>query len=91
MKALLIYIASLLSSECKYQQGIWTKSNTKNVELSEEMLMNLGVPFGEGRFKDDVIVTNFKGGEIIKSDYFLYSTLSDQSKVVEIIIGKPNE
>lgn len=74
--------------EYNYQQSNWIKSNTKTMELSaDEMSRNMRVPFGEGKFSHDVIVTNFKGGEIINSEYFLYSTLSNQCKAVKIITG----
>jgi hypothetical protein len=72
--------------EYKYQQEEWMISKKDTIELrADDMLINTKVLFGKGEFKDDVIVTNFKGEEIKQSDYFLYSTLSVQSKIGKII------
>jgi hypothetical protein len=50
-----------------------------------ESLKSDFVEFGKGNNDDDVIVTKFHQGKIKESEYYLISTLSKQSRVMDVL------
>jgi hypothetical protein len=54
-------------------------------------LKNNRVQFGKGFNYDDIVITEFKNGRIKESEYYLYSTLSAESKVNHILDGYRKE
>jgi hypothetical protein len=49
------------------------------------------VPFGKGFNYDDIIITEFKDKQVKKSEYYLYTTLSAESKIRVILSGYRKE
>jgi hypothetical protein len=47
--------------------------------------------FGKGFNSDDIIITEFKNGRVQESEYYLYSTLSAESKIKNVLDGYRKE
>lgn len=47
--------------------------------------------FGKGFNYDDIIITEFKNGHVQESEYYLYTTLSSESKIKKILEGYRKE
>jgi len=47
--------------------------------------------FGKGFNYDDIVLTEFENGRIKESEYYLYSTLSAESKVKNVLDGYRKE
>ncbi|MEI6190680.1 MAG: hypothetical protein WCP61_09700 [Chitinophagia bacterium] len=50
-------------------------------------LKNYISKFGKGVNYDDIVVTEFKNNQVKESEYYLYSTLSPESKVKDVLGG----
>lgn len=48
-------------------------------------------PFGKGFNYDDIVITEFENGRLVESEYYLYSTLSVESKVKNVLDGYRKE
>ena len=48
-------------------------------------------PFGKGFNYDDVIITEFTNNQVKESEYYLYSTLSTDSKIKDVLDGYRKE
>jgi hypothetical protein len=47
--------------------------------------------FGKGVNSDDIIITKFRNANLQESEYYLYTTLSSESKIKKILEGYKNE
>lgn len=54
-------------------------------------LKNYISQFGKGFNYDDIILTEFKNGHVKESEYYLYSTLSAESKIKNVLDGYRKE
>ncbi len=61
-----------------------------NLSLQTD-LRNYLSRFGKGFNYDDVVITEFKNGHVQQSEYYLYSTLSSESKIKKILEGYKKE
>lgn len=48
-------------------------------------------PFGKGFNDEDIIITEFENGRLKESEYYLYSTLSMESKIKNVLDGYRKE
>lgn len=48
-------------------------------------------PFGKGFNDEDVVITEFENGRLKESEYYLYSTLSMESKIKNVLDGYRKE
>ncbi len=54
-------------------------------------LKNYLSQFGKGFNYDDIVITKFRNGHVQESEYYLYSTLSSESKIKKILEGYRKE
>ncbi|SFD51297.1 hypothetical protein SAMN05518672_102249 [Chitinophaga sp. CF118] len=71
----------------RYLIGGWSRVEERyaDIKMRDLALTTARVSFESGSNNYDAIVTNFKSGSILQSEYFLNSTLSEKSKIVSII------
>jgi hypothetical protein len=67
--------------------NVWKKIGESHAifKMNDLALKKARVPFNSGKNNYDVIVTNFKSEVVLQSEYFLEGTLSDKSKIADII------
>ena len=64
----------------------------KGIEFNlQSDLKNYISRFGKGFNSDDIIITEFKNGRVQESEYYLYSTLSEESKIKSVLDGYRKE
>ena len=76
-----------------FVNGEWRKTGkfTKDNFYLQADLKNYISKFGKGFNYDDIIITEFKNGRIKESEYYLYSTLSAESKIKNVLDGYRKE
>ena len=69
-------------------KGKWIKNKSFNkisLQIDKSLKENF-VKFGSGFNQDDVIITEFNNYEVVSSEYYTYSTLSDRSSFKKILL-----
>jgi hypothetical protein len=76
-----------------YFNEIWQKTGKFKKEnfYLQANLKNYVSQFSKGFNYDDIILTEFKNGQVNQSEYYLYSTLSTESKIKNILDGYRKE
>lgn len=76
----------------RFTRGQWTKIAESHFSVNERdfSTKKAKVPLGSSKIFYDVIISSFSKG-FVKSDYFLYSTLSEKSKIASLILHEFKE
>ena len=92
LRTFVLYLDSIDKAHVEFYDffsGKWKKTGKfmmSDFHLQSK-LMDYITHFGKGFNYDDIIITEFKNHQIKQSEYYLYSTLSKESKIENVLEG----
>ncbi len=77
--------SKIIKNEFKY--GKWWKlsENELDVETKSIIPSSQRLAYGKGRLQDDIVVSSFKSGKALRSEYYLRTTLPDTTVLFKIV------
>lgn len=96
LRSFVLYLDSANAVDVEFYDfinGEWQKTGRfrkSNFYLQGD-LVNYITQFGKGFNNDDIAITEFKNDRVKESEYYLYSTLSAESKIKNVLDGYRKE